>query len=378
VASRCVAECLAAHGAHVSQLLASFIVRSIALSDPVRFDLSHPLSPSDFLELTKLTVERVLTPDAPALETMKLQVLFHSVYSTEERKLIRNKLKRDEQLEAALNNIIDLSGKLKNEQQVTNLYRHIFQYLLVNGYVDAVDRTVEREIAAALESIFPKFGLKAFCDMSVDDRKKQLRELVHIVLGIRLFNRAVGKGGAGFSDGMRRNTRHRLHYYPLFSPQFWFVSHTPFRLISPSISFFIVLNSPSPHQHGTFSSPVFKSVGGEVNSACDSLAEETQAAYDDTLRYAEVINLEFRQAGSIAAAWPRLQEELAHRRQYMAYLRQLQAESLDVAHMIEQTRVTFDEQMGLFKTMIGDRPSVPKEEVYPRFQMFARLWIAVS
>jgi hypothetical protein len=34
--------------------------------------------------------------------------------------------------------------------------------------------------------------------------------------------------------------------------------------------------------------------------------------------------------------------------------------------------------MGLFKTMIGDRPSVPKEEVYPRFQMFARLWIAVS
>ena len=202
MASRCVAECLAAHGAHVSQLLASFIVRAIALSDPVRFDLSHPLSPSDFLELTKLAVERVLTPDAPALETMKLQVLFHSVYSTEERKLIRNKLKRDEQLEAALNNIIDLSGKLKNEQQVTNLYRHIFQYLLVNGYVDAVDRTVEREIAAALESIFPKFGLKAFCDMSVDDRKKQLRELVHIVLGIRLFNRAVGKGGAGFSDGM--------------------------------------------------------------------------------------------------------------------------------------------------------------------------------
>jgi hypothetical protein len=123
---------------------------------------------------------------------------------------------------------------------------------------------------------------------------------------------------------------------------------------------------------------VFKVVGGEVNSACNALADETQAAYDDTLRYTEVINFEYRRPGSITAPAARLQDELAHRRQYMAYLRQLQAESLEVSSMIEQTSQTFDDQMNLFKKLIGDRPSVPKEEVYPRFQMFARLWIAVS
>jgi hypothetical protein len=47
-------------------------------------------------------------------------------------------------------------------RSVTNLYRQIFQFLLANGCVDAVTRTVEREVAAALESVFPKFGLKAF------------------------------------------------------------------------------------------------------------------------------------------------------------------------------------------------------------------------
>ena len=45
---------------------------------------------------------------------------------------------------------------------VTNLYRRIFQYLLANGCIDTSTRHVEREVAAALESVFPKFGLKTF------------------------------------------------------------------------------------------------------------------------------------------------------------------------------------------------------------------------
>jgi hypothetical protein len=58
-------------------------------------------------------------------------------------------------------------------------------------------------------------------------------------------------------------------------------------------------------------------------------------------------------------------------------MRQLQAEATEVSHMIAQTKHTFEEQMTIFRKMVGDRASVPKEEVYPRFQMFARLWLAV-
>ena len=46
-----------------------------------------------------------------------------------------------------------------------------------------------REIAAALESVFPRIGLKAFTALPQEDKTAQLNELANIVLGIRLFNR---------------------------------------------------------------------------------------------------------------------------------------------------------------------------------------------
>ena len=61
-------------------------------------------------------------------------------------------------------------------------------------------RDVEREVAAALESVFPRIGLKSFVGMSGDDKRTQLAELANIILGIRLFNKDIGKGGAGLDD----------------------------------------------------------------------------------------------------------------------------------------------------------------------------------
>lgn len=59
---------------------------------------------------------------------------------------------------------------------------------------------MEREVAAALESVFPQAGLNAFNMMNVEEKRKQVSDLVHIVLGIRLFNREISKGGAGLID----------------------------------------------------------------------------------------------------------------------------------------------------------------------------------
>lgn len=85
------------------------------------------------------------------------------------------------------------------------------------------DADVQREVAAALESVFPRVGLKAFVALSADDKSSQVRaccgfpscslcsesrcsgalqlkELSHLILGIRLFNWEIGKGGAGITD----------------------------------------------------------------------------------------------------------------------------------------------------------------------------------
>ena len=56
-------------------------------------------------------------------------------------------------------------------------------------------RGVEREVAAALESVFPRISLKAFINLDAEEKLAQLDELASIVLGIRVFNQYIGKGG---------------------------------------------------------------------------------------------------------------------------------------------------------------------------------------
>ena len=59
------------------------------------------------------------------------------------------------------------------------------------------DRVTVAELAAALESVFPRIGLKSFVLLGAEEKRLQLEELGRIVTGIRLFNREQGKGGAG-------------------------------------------------------------------------------------------------------------------------------------------------------------------------------------
>merc|ERR1719146_370308 len=93
----------------------------------------------------------------------------------------------------------------QNFDAISDTYRHIFRWLLVKcGHPDPAvqekaDRNevkaVEREVAAALESVFPRVGLRAFVSLTPNEKAAQLQELAAIVLGIRLFNAHLGKGG---------------------------------------------------------------------------------------------------------------------------------------------------------------------------------------
>jgi len=74
-----------------------------------------------------------------------------------------------EAAEAALVNDIS-AAKLKpadDVEQLTALYRKIFSFLVSRAALSpGTNRTAEREIAAALESVFPRVGLKAFTALS--------------------------------------------------------------------------------------------------------------------------------------------------------------------------------------------------------------------
>lgn len=53
---------------------------------------------------------------------------------------------------------------------------------------------IEKEVAAALESVIPRAALGPFVSLNASEKVTQLIELSNLVIGIRLFNKEIGKG----------------------------------------------------------------------------------------------------------------------------------------------------------------------------------------
>ncbi len=259
-------------GVTVSDTLGAFMARAVVLENPVQFPLNKELNETDVQELIRMSTERLLETDSPPLETVKMQVAFDTARVDESEALTRKRTER-EQREAAI--VLEIAtARLRpghDVEALTSLYRKIFNYLVVRAGLDAgADRPAEREIAAALESVFPRIGLKAFTALATDDKGAQLGELAHIVLGIRLFNRHIGKGGSGIAD--------------------------------------------LPMEAAELASTLVASTEDEA-AACRALCEQ----------YENVIGRRLRMIADGADEEPptRLVHELTHRRQYMSYLSQL-------------------------------------------------------
>src|SRR5438445_77974 len=99
---------------------------------------------------------------------------------------------------------------------VKTFYRAMFRYLLHNAHVDKHDQHVEKEVAAALETVFPQSSLTSFEPLSNSDKLVYLRSLSDIVLGIRLFNQELSKGGAGIPNCKDFATKNTHNNKPQF------------------------------------------------------------------------------------------------------------------------------------------------------------------
>jgi len=58
--------------------------------------------------------------------------------------------------------------------------------------------SIEKEVAAALESVIPRAALAPFISLSNSEKVTQLAELSNLVIGIRLFNKEIKKGNSNF------------------------------------------------------------------------------------------------------------------------------------------------------------------------------------
>ena len=148
----------------------------------------------------------------PLHSPITLQVRFDTSYLEHTDAAEATRIARVSKLNMIKAKILDVHAKSANDfESLTDLYRQIFAFLMVHvGNDELMDNAVEREVAAALESVFPRIGLKAFMTMSRREKEGQLNELANIVLGIRLFNKDIGKGGAGLAE----HSTHMLQIRP--------------------------------------------------------------------------------------------------------------------------------------------------------------------
>merc|ERR1711957_382439 len=122
-----------------------------------------------------------------------------------------------------IDEIVSFEPRSGNDfEGITILYKKIFNYLLyknkqhiIGNYskiklTPSVQNTIEREVAAALESVLPRAGLRPFVSLTVPEKVAQLCELSNIVIGIRLFNRDIGKGGVG--EVMEQSDRYTMFF----------------------------------------------------------------------------------------------------------------------------------------------------------------------
>merc|ERR1719421_503475 len=258
---------------------------------------------------------------------MKMQVAFDAAYVHYDLLLEKKHENRDSKRNELIRAILDVKAKSSSDfEALTALYRQIFTFLMsTSGSGSTTDRNVEREIAAALESVFPRIGLKSFIQLSTADKKNQLNELCNIVLGIRLFNKEIKKGGAGLSDNC-----------------------------------------------GAADADITR-VNEGLNAELDQVSELCQQ-YSDALLY--LFSNEGH--GWSKEATDRLKLELANRRQYHSYLQSLLESLTSVTDKISMSRTTFAREMEDLKMLVGSRTSVPKEQVYPKFDGLAMMYNALS
>lgn len=107
-----------------------------------------------------------------------------------------------------INQILDVKSAGANNYDVLSLlYHRIYSFLvyknkqlsvLVKG--DPKYDSIQREVNTALESVIPRNALSPFIMLTNPEKATQLSELSNLVLGIRLFNKKIGKGGESLAD----------------------------------------------------------------------------------------------------------------------------------------------------------------------------------
>ncbi|RHZ05772.1 hypothetical protein DYB31_008798 [Aphanomyces astaci] len=247
--------------------------KAVVQDDANRFCLDGDVDADGLAALTQASVTTLLQKDSPSLETIKMQLDFDLCYEEVDK------------------------ARAAKAKKVAALHRSI--------------------------SLLQPNGTGDFDTLTTLYRQKfQLKELSSIVGGIRLFNKEIGKGGAGITltlDTIRNNVTN-----------------------------------------------VSKLAAEEVDEA-----NQVSTEYTEVLLHIHHYNVHDNITPDRIHRW---QQELNNKRQFLSYLQSLY-EDIDVSvDKISRIMTTYDNELNTLKALVGARTSLPKGQVYPVFEALSKAW----
>lgn len=221
-------------GHPVTEALAAYVAHTTINPDNQRFFLENLLSNEvEARRLVDLAAGKLKLEGSASMETLRMQIAYDSAYVQQETFQQHFQSVQSQETNGYIDEIVNCETRSGNDfEGITLLYKKIFSFLLFRnklmglnfaqaiirpgggtGSLNAITNivlnpnislnilsTIEREVAAALESVLPRPGLRPFVAMSTPEKVSQLMELSNIVIGIRLYNKETGKGGAGLES----------------------------------------------------------------------------------------------------------------------------------------------------------------------------------
>ncbi|KAL3675057.1 hypothetical protein R1sor_025005 [Riccia sorocarpa] len=191
---------------YATEIIAAFHIRVAIAQNPEMMN-GRTVDEEDYKRVTDLAVQRLLHCDCPAEETIQLQVTVQTALFRSTNDYVKKKNQMNESLDIILGLICDCkpADNRKLYEAVEYLHGLIVNYLMElsrqidQEYTTADPQLLKADIIAALESVLPKKGLLYWMDLPQEEKITQLEELADVVIGIRVFNKCMKRGGEQFT-----------------------------------------------------------------------------------------------------------------------------------------------------------------------------------
>ena len=300
----------------------------------------------------------LLSLDHPLQRTLRLQVDFelrHALQSHLGRMTEAEERRETEKKVEAVMAVRIGEGEEEQRTGVPAFYAVLFALTLhSNGggglAAPATEgRKMEREVAAALESVFPLPHLLAWAELREEERRAELDGLPALVRGIRLFNRQLRKGGEGLTCQADDVERSNAELQSDIDKEAAFIGE-----IAQAYTDVVHMWEDGRRSTGRRSA----GKGGEEEKEMASFLPSASSPPSPPSSFVSL----------------RVRCELIHRRQFLLFLQSLQADCAEASLSIRSAASALESLYSQLTAIVGLRSSVPKHAVFPLFQQVGALY----